>query len=320
MEDNNAFGDVRNSNYELTDFGGMFLTSAPHFCDGRTYPGLSGYVQWFKPVKPRPISVTLIHGGGGQGSEFLTTPDGRPGWVHDFLRAGFTVFVLDRPGHGRNSWNSEVLGPHTPYPDYETLYPRFVEPKASSLWSEAINHNQWPDHDPVAGDRFMASQGVMATNLVSAQKHVEVIAPQLFEITGDTILVSHSAGGPCGWALAAMGGPRVKAVAAVEPLGYPGLEHPLGVFENGLCVSQFSGLHDPYQRPIAFVTGQATWMRGANLRASKYLQEQNYNVTHFLLEEYGIWGNGHMLISEKNSSDIAKLIISWLDKEVGSTL
>ncbi|TDV98729.1 alpha/beta hydrolase family protein [Halomonas alkaliantarctica] len=306
--------------YELKDFGGKFITSPAHFHAGRKYPGPSAYVQWFKPAKPRPVSVTLIHGGGGQGSEFLTTPDGRPGWVHDFINAGFSVYVLDRPGHGRNAWNIEVLGPHAPYPDYETLYPRFVEPKVSRLWSEAKNHNQWPDHDPLAGDRFMASQGVMATTLAETQQHVEAIAPKLFEITGDTVLVTHSAGGPCGWALAAIGGQHVKAIAAVEPLGYPGFKHSMGVFENGLSAIEFAGPYDPYRRPIAILTGQATWMREANFRAAKYLQDRNYDVTHFLLEQQGVFGNGHMLMSEKNSSDIANLMISWLEEAAISSI
>lgn len=305
-----------NMYYKLTDFGGKFLTSPPHFSAGKSYPGVSAYVQWFMPANTLPVSVTFIHGGGGQGSEFLTTPDGRPGWVHNFLQAGFPVFILDRPGHGRNSWNSEILGAHVPHPDYETLYPRFVEPKIKNLWPESRHHDQWPDHEPIAGDRFMASQGVMATTLAAAQKHVEAIAPQLFEVTGDTILVSHSAGGPCGWALAAIGGARVKAVVAVEPLGYPGLQHSLGDFENGLCAVEFSGSHDPYERPVALVTGHASWMREANLKAAKYLQDQNYDVTHFLLEDYGVLGNGHMMMSEKNSSDIAAIIIDWVNESV----
>lgn len=316
MLDEQAFRTAPSTNLELADFGGMFLTSAPLSCNGRSFPGINAYVQWFKPVNPHPLSITLVHGGGGQGSEFLTTPDGRPGWVHDFLKAGFSVFVLDRPGHGRSGWNTDVLGPHTPHPDYETLYQRFVDPKTLGLWAQAESHDQWPDHEPLAGDRFMASQGVMATTLTAAQQHVEAIAPKLFEVTGDTILVSHSAGGPCGWALAAIGGHRVKAVAAVEPLGYPGLEHSFGVFDNGLCAAELSGSHDPFDRPICFVTGQATWMREANSKAVSYLKDLNYDVTHFLLEEHRILGNNHMLMSEKNSSDIARLLVSWFEGSV----
>jgi len=302
--------------YALADFGGRFLTTPPWRQHGQTFPGVTAYVEWFRPLNAREVSVTFVHGGGGQGSDFLRTPDERPGWAHAFLQAGFPVFILDRPGHGRSQWNDAVLGPALPLPDYETLHPRFVEPAKHALWPEAARHSQWPDHDSRAGDRFMASQGVMANSLAAAQRHCEAIASELFSLTSDTVLVTHSAGGPCGWAMAAVGGPRVKAIVAVEPQGEPGLAHPQGTFANGLCAAEFSGEYDPYGRPITFVTGEATWMRAMNARSVAYLKEQGYDVTHVLLEQHAISGNGHMLISEKNSDEIAALLISHLNQQL----
>ncbi|GAB2458002.1 alpha/beta fold hydrolase [Comamonas humi] len=273
-------------------------------------------MEWFIPVNARDVSVTFVHGGGGQGSEFLRTPDGRPGWAHAFLQAGFPVYVLDRPGHGRSHWNEATLGASLPQPSYETLYPRFVEPARHALWPESQAHTQWPSDAPQAGDRFMASQGVMANSLVSAQRHSEAISAELFALTSDTVLISHSAGGPCGWAMASIGGPKVKAIIAIEPQGEPGLTHPQGTFSNGLCAAEFQGTHDPYDRPITFVTGEATWMRGMNARASEYLRQQGYDITHLWLEQHGIHGNGHMLMSEKNSDDIAALLIKHLSGQL----
>lgn len=301
--------------YELDDFGGVFLTTGPQSHGERTVPGPSAYVEWFKPVRPRSISVTLVHGGGGQGSEFLRTPDGRPGWVHTFLQAGYPVYVLDRPGHGRNAWNSAVLGPAMPAADYETLLPRFVEPARHMLWPEAKLHRRWPT-DPGAGDRFMASQGPMATRLEASQAHVEAIATPLFDLVGDTVLVTHSAGGPCGWALSACGGAQVRAIVAVEPLGSPGLQHTLGQFDNGLCAAPFSGPHDPFAPPIAMVTAEASWMREMNFEAAEYLRSRGARLTHLDLPSLGITGNGHMMMSELNSDAIADVIVSWINQAI----
>lgn len=301
--------------YALQDFGGRFLTTGRQTAEGGTYPGVSAYVEWFIPANARDLSVTFVHGGGGQGSEFLRTPDGRPGWVHAFLRAGYPVYVLDRPGHGRASWNADVLGPALPPPNYEFLYPRFVEPAAAALWADAQAHTRWPD-DPAAGDRFMASQGPMATTLQASQRHIEAIAPELFAMTGRTVLVTHSAGGPLGWALAAVGGDQVAAILAIEPLGQPGLQHPLGRFDNGLSAAPFAGQADPYARPVAIVTGEATWMRDANAQAAAFLADQGFGAEHILLEQHGITGNGHMLMSETNSDQIAALLIDWLARNV----
>lgn len=303
------------SGYRLADFGGKFLTNGRNNIGGKTYPDISAYVEWFMPENARDVSVTFVHGGGGQGSEFLRTPDGRPGWAHTFVQAGYSVFILDRPGHGRNAWNPSVLGPALPPPDYDTIYPRFVEPAAHQLWPKATLHNKWPA-DSDAGDRFMASQGPMADQLRASQRHVEAIAAELFRSSGRTILLTHSAGGPCGWALAALGGDAVAAIIAIEPLGYPGFEHAQGRFTNGLTAAPFAGESDPYDRPIAIVTGEASWMQEANTKAAAFLSEQGYTHDHIRLEEHGIRGNGHMMMSETNSDDIASLLLNWLEQRL----
>ena len=57
------------------------------------------YVEQFTPQNLKPNhKIILIHGGGQTGVGFLSTPDGRRGWAHDFLFAGFEVFVVDQPG------------------------------------------------------------------------------------------------------------------------------------------------------------------------------------------------------------------------------
>ncbi len=297
----------------LDDFGGQFITSEPVDLNGENFPGISAYVQWFIPANSKDVSVTFVHGGGGQGAEFITTSDGRPGWAHCFLRAGYPVYILDRPGHGRNHWNEKVLGPALPQQSYESLIPRFAEAALHDLWPEAKKHTRWPKAI-TAKDRFMASQGPLATELEQSQRHVEAIGTALFEITGQTILLSHSAGGPCGWALSAIAGDRVKAIVACEPLGYPGQQHALGTFKNGLAAADFDGKHDPYNCPIAVLTADASWFRESNALAVEYLREKKKAVEHIQLWEHGITGNGHMMMSETNSDEIAELILAWIEK------
>lgn len=301
------------SNYALKDFGGRFLTTGSIPVGDKLYPATNAYLEWFIPENANDMAITFVHGGGGQGSEFLRTPDGRPGWVHAFLRAGYPVYLLDRPGHGRSYWNEPVLGPSMPAPEYGSLYPRFVEPACHNLWEEAALHTQWPEGID-CGHRFMASQGAMPTTLEAAQRQVEAIADELFSVTGPTVILSHSAGGPCGWALAAIGGDSVAAILAIEPLGYPGLLHPHGRFENGLAAVSFAGQADPYDRPIFLVTSEATWMREANTRAAEFLVDQGYHAEHIRLEQHGIRGNGHMMMSEQNSDKIADLLVKLLVK------
>src|SRR5437868_6708278 len=73
--------------------------------------GAQMFVELWIPAAVRhPYPVVLIHGGYGQGSDWLSTPDGRRGWVSQFLEAGYAVYAIDRPGHGRNLYQPFVHG------------------------------------------------------------------------------------------------------------------------------------------------------------------------------------------------------------------
>ena len=62
--------------------------------------GQQMYVEYMVPsVVRHPFPVVLVHGGGGQGTDWMGTPDGRPGWFQYLVQEGFKVYVVDRPGH-----------------------------------------------------------------------------------------------------------------------------------------------------------------------------------------------------------------------------
>ena len=77
-----------------------------------TVPRGQMFVQWEAPATvTKPYPIVLVHGGGGQGTDWLGTPDGRPGWATFLLQEGYAVYVVDRPGHGRAPFHPDVLGP-----------------------------------------------------------------------------------------------------------------------------------------------------------------------------------------------------------------
>ena len=64
------------------------------------------FVEWLAPERvSREWPLVLVHGGGGQGTDWLTTPDGRPGWAYRFAAEGYAVYVVDRPGFGRSPFH-----------------------------------------------------------------------------------------------------------------------------------------------------------------------------------------------------------------------
>jgi len=63
------------------------------------------YVQYFIPENRKgAVPLLLWHGGGLTGVTYETTPDGRPGWLNDFLRRGWAVYNSDAVERGRSGW------------------------------------------------------------------------------------------------------------------------------------------------------------------------------------------------------------------------
>src|SRR5687768_5459767 len=111
--------------------------------------GQQMYVEYMIPARVRhPFPVVLVHGGGGQGTDWLGTPDGRPGWFQYLVQEGFKVYVVDRPGHGRSPLHPEL---HGAFPaqalTLESIAGRFTPPSANPAQTPneyQKNHSQWP--------------------------------------------------------------------------------------------------------------------------------------------------------------------------------
>src|SRR5262245_38672295 len=68
--------------------------------------------------------------------------------------------------------------------------------------------------------------------------------------------------------------------------------------------------------PILIVTAEASYHATYDHCTVEYLEQAGVHSTWMKLGIVGIHGNGHMLMLEKNSADIAEVISRWLSKEV----
>src|SRR5205814_9945348 len=67
-------------------------------------------------------------------------------------------------------------------------------------------------------------------------------------------------------------------------------------------------------RPVMLLGAEASFYAGYNHCNVEYLQQAGVGVTFIKLADLGIRGNGHMMMLEKNSDQVAQVIASWLDK------
>ncbi len=311
------------------------------------------YVEYWIPAELRHNTpLVMIHGGGGQGLDYLQTADGRPGWAHWFVQQGYAVYVVDRPGHGRSPFHPDLLGPISPPPSYEFLANLFSAPaKGPMAWPGAELQTQWPGEGTIgdpALDQFTASAGP-SPSMPAMHALMRKAGGELLDLIGPSILLTHSAGGPCGWMMADERPTLVKAIIAVEPLGPPFAQRPNGSLEWGITAAPLT-FHPPATSPaqltreerpappgcipclvqqeparqlpnlqgypIVVVTAQASWMAMDNHGTVDFLKQAGASVEHLRLEDAGISGNGHAMMLEKNSDSIAELLGAWITEHV----
>jgi hypothetical protein len=71
--------------------------------------------------------------------------------------------------------------------------------------------------------------------------------------------------------------------------------------------------------PVLNVSGEASYHRPYAHCVAKWLNQAGVKTEYVNLEDVGLPGNGHQMMSEKNSAGIAKFFMSWLDKNVHSS-
>ena len=261
----------------------------------------------------------LVHGGGGQALDMLTTPDGRPGWSTIFLRDGFAVYTVDRPGLGRSPFHPDINGPYGPPAAYEGFVATFAAPSPPGL----PPHTQWPgsgDRSDPALATFLAWQEPFVTDAVRAHEDMRTGAAALLDRIGPSVLLTHSFGGGFGWLALSERPSLVKALVAVEPAGPPFVDHPaLGSFSYGLT-------------PVPLAFGPGGGEREARRRAGRGRVGAVLRVRAVLPRHRGVpavlrgfrgrdparrdrhHGNGHAMMLEKNNVEVAAVITDWIVK------
>jgi hypothetical protein len=67
-------------------------------------------------------------------------------------------------------------------------------------------------------------------------------------------------------------------------------------------------------QPMLILGAEASFYAGYNHCTVEYLEQGGVHPTFIRLADIGIHGNGHMMMEEKNSDQIAGVISDWLDK------
>lgn len=186
------------------------------------------YVEVMVPKKIRRSNPMLfLHGAGQTGTDWLQTPDGRPGWAYFFIKRGYVVYMVDYPARGRSAYVPNVDGPLTirTAPNLSQIWTAMNE---LGDWPQAKKYTQWPGAGPNRGkigdpvfDNFNKTQVQFLGGGGQDQLVLDAGASLLDMIGTPVILVTHSQGGSFGWTIADARPKLVRAIITAEPAGPP---------------------------------------------------------------------------------------------------
>ena len=333
---------------------------------GKEVMGGDAYVEVWVPKQIRhPYPIVYIHGAGQTATDWLQTPDGRPGWAYYFAKQGYVQYLVDSPARGRSPYVPDHDG-NLNIRTAANLEATFSAAAKKGDFPRAHLHTQFPGTglmgDPVFDDfaktqvQFLGGGGPASQDELSRDAFIAL----LDTIKNPVIILSHSQGGPVGWLIADARPDQVKGIVTVEPAAPPikGVDTAKVAYNAGggltwgatsspihydppiqnpselqVALEEKSDIpgdvvpcyvqKEPARKlvnlekiPVVYLSAEGGYHRVFDHCMAKWLNQAGVKTQFVRLEDVGIHGNGHEMMLEKNSDEIAKFIEGWIEKNV----
>ncbi|WP_433521373.1 hypothetical protein ACQPZ2_29070 [Nocardia pseudovaccinii] len=277
------------------------------------------YVNYMEPPDAEQFPVVMVHGLTVSGKCYESQPDGRMGWAEYFVRNGYPAYVVDQVTRGRSGFNQAVYNNVRAGIAPPDSQPPFVRSGSNFVWVEfrigtepgvPFVDSQFPvDH---IEDFLMRTVPCPFDYLDPNQTSRQLI--QLATELEGAVLLGHSESAMYPIEAAVLNPSAVKAAVVIEA------ENPdVTIFTD----EQLAILGEV---PILFVYGDhldaelfipgGDWRVGF-AKAQQFVERINAlggNAEILFPPDLGIFGNSHMIMNDKNSDQIADLIMAWIQK------
>ena len=310
---------------ELRDLGAKFVAYTTKSADNGSLDVLNPlFVQYMLPARRRhDHPIVFIHGGGGQGTDWLETPDGRDGFVDYFVADGWDVYVIDRPGHGRSQSNASC-GNGQVRVGNSAIISR-LSTSSPSVWPGG---EPTPTNDAVVGWTASSTTAPYCGDALAAQ----TISALLDEI-GPAVLFAHSAGGGSTFRVPDLNPSKVVGIIGFEAAGSnptapgfnnspaliaswktePALSASFAAVDKNGCSMQGdrpSRLVNYASLPVVLVaTEMGTSSKAAIECGAAVWTQAGAKASSVYLPDRGLKGGGHFAMAQLDNAEYAEVFI-----------
>jgi pimeloyl-ACP methyl ester carboxylesterase len=297
-------------------------------------------MRWFSGLTDPPVTyldvieptggptskppMFLIHGGAHTGACYLITADGRPGWAHAFAQAGHRVVIPDWPGAGRSGYIPyDNLTGETVVAGLGKALIAVDEPAVVMTHSMSGPYGwklleQYGDHVAKIVAVAPGPPGNIqpaATIASETAEKLEVRGTTNYTLDRKAPFVATSAFVASKLIGKSTQFPRehtARYAASLQPIAPRLLQQRLNIGGAQMKVTDFSKYRG--KRALVLIgTDDVDHPRELDVRIADWLNENGAKADFWFLGDRGVSGNGHMMMIESNSDDLAKLILSWVE-------
>jgi len=290
-------------------------------------PPLAVYFDYLTPDSSGYLTnVVMVHGGSHTGSCYLVTAEGKPGWAYRFTARGYRVAVPDWPGHGRSgALNLRTLTGEQICQSLAGMISSLTGPVVLLTHSMGAAFG-WRVAE-LCGDKITAIVGIAPAPPGNIQPEPEIVSEdeaglvlrtpfrsltlqnEVATLATPEFVIGKLVGSSRQFPLEQLD----SYTKSLTHLGSRLLYERLNVRGSQVRVQNpgcFRG------KPVLIVTGSEDLEhpRKVDEEIMTWLTKQGAASQFVWLPDRGIDGNGHMMMMERNSDQIADLIMEWLDQ------
>jgi pimeloyl-ACP methyl ester carboxylesterase len=278
------------------------------------------YVQYQIPMAgARHVPVVFVHGCCLSSKTWETTPDGRMGWSEYFVRKGRSVYLVDQVSRARSGFDPSDFNAVRAGALANARMPAILDATHQFAWTvfrfgpkfgEAFPDEQFPLEavDELYKQMIPDLNSTLPQNPNPTWTQMAALGVRLH----GAVLVGHSESGffP-------------EQAALIDPTGIRGnvtIETgcPMDLTQSQLATLARIPTLVMFGDHLADVTQPFSWM-GAFESCSSFvaqLKKAGGDAEMMHLPELGIRGNSHMLMQDRNSNQVADLLLAWIDRHV----